>query len=165
MKVGLLSLRVLLSSSATDIVFVTLPSTAVETVTAQCTSRWAMARGHRLNTSTVLAAVHGFSGLFRAVSAVEPSRFRSPPPPPPVPDKPSRFCGRKAKCTHTHSACPPLIRTQCNIYQRRQLWDCIGSEFRHTPSTPPPPPHTHTHVRARAHAHKIHLNQSLTSSM
>ena len=32
-----------------------------------------MARGHHLNTSIVLAAVHGLSGLFRAVSAVEPS--------------------------------------------------------------------------------------------
>ena len=32
-----------------------------------------MARGHRLNTSIVLAAVHDLSGLFRAVSAVEPS--------------------------------------------------------------------------------------------
>ena len=47
-------------------------STAVERAIAQCTSRWAMARGHRLNTSIVLAAVHGLSGLFRAVSAVEP---------------------------------------------------------------------------------------------
>ena len=35
----------------TDIVLVTLPSTAVETAIAQCSSRWAMARGHRLNTS------------------------------------------------------------------------------------------------------------------
>ena len=66
----------LLNSSTTDIVLVTLPSTAVETATAQCTSRWAMARGHRLNTSFVLAAVRGLSGLFRAVSAVEPSLFR-----------------------------------------------------------------------------------------
>ena len=49
------------------------PSTAVETAIAQCTSRWAMARGHRLNTSIVLAAVHGLSDLFQAVSAVEPS--------------------------------------------------------------------------------------------
>ena len=48
------------------------PSTAVETAIAQCTSRWAMARGHRLNT--------GLSGLFRAVSAVEPSLFRPLPP-------------------------------------------------------------------------------------
>ena len=40
-----------------------------------------MARGHRLNTSIVLAAVHGLSGLFRAVSAVEPSLFCPPPPP------------------------------------------------------------------------------------
>ena len=38
-----------------------------------------MARGHRLNTYIVLAAVHGLSGLFRAVSAVEPSLFRPLP--------------------------------------------------------------------------------------
>ena len=38
----------------------------------------------------VLAAVDGLSGLFRAVSAVEPSLFRSSPPTPtpvPVPNK------------------------------------------------------------------------------
>ena len=57
----------------------TLPSTAVETAIARCTRRCAMARGHRLNTSIVLAAVHGLSGLFRAVSAVEPSLFRPLP--------------------------------------------------------------------------------------
>ena len=87
-----------LNSSATDIVFVTLPSTAVETTIAQCNSRCAMARGHRRNTSIVLAAVHDLSGLFRAVSAVEPSLSRPPPPPPPVPvlNKQPRFCGRKA---------------------------------------------------------------------
>ena len=33
-------------------------------------------RGHRPNTSIVLAAVHGLSGLFRAVSAVDPSLCR-----------------------------------------------------------------------------------------
>ena len=34
---------------------------------------WAMARaGHLLNASIVLATVHGLSGLFRAVLAVEP---------------------------------------------------------------------------------------------
>ena len=38
-----------------------------------------MAGGHRLNTSIVLAAVHGLSGLFRAVSAVEPSLCRPLP--------------------------------------------------------------------------------------
>ena len=67
------------NSSATDIVLVTLSSTAVETAIAQCASRWAMARGHRLNTSIVLAAVHGLSGLFRAVSTVEPSLSRPLP--------------------------------------------------------------------------------------
>ena len=38
-----------------------------------------MARRHRLNTSIVLAAVHGLSGLFQAVSAVEPSLCRPLP--------------------------------------------------------------------------------------
>ena len=55
------------------------PSTAVETAIAQCTSRWAMARGHRINTSIVLAAVLGLSCLFRAVSAVKPSLCRPLP--------------------------------------------------------------------------------------
>ena len=59
-----------LSSSATDIVLVTLPSTAVETAVARCTSRWAMARGHRLNTSIVLAAAHSLSSLFRVCVCV-----------------------------------------------------------------------------------------------
>ena len=65
-KLDFFRFELFLNSSATDIVFVTLSSTAVETAIAQCTSRWAMARGLRLNTSIVLAAVHGFSGLFRA---------------------------------------------------------------------------------------------------
>ena len=56
-----------------------------------------MAKGHRLNTSFVPAAVRGLSGLFQAVSAVEPSLFRPLSPPLPVPNKPPRFCGRKAK--------------------------------------------------------------------
>ena len=56
-----------------------LSSTAVETAIVQCTSRWAMAKGHRLNTSIVLAAVHGLSGPFRAVSAVQPSLSRPLP--------------------------------------------------------------------------------------
>ena len=58
--------KLFVNSGATDIVLVTLSSTAVERAIAQCTSRWAMARGHSLNTSIVLAAVHGLSGLFRA---------------------------------------------------------------------------------------------------
>ena len=84
MKLDFFRFGLFLNSSATDIVLVTLPSTAVEIVIAPCTSRCAMARGHRLNTSIVLAAVHGLCGLFGAVSAVEPSLFR-PPPPPPLP--------------------------------------------------------------------------------
>ena len=79
-KLDFFRFELLLNSSAADIVLVALPSAAVETAFAQCTSRWAMARGHRLNTSIVLAAVHGLSGLFRAVSTVEPSLFRPPCP-------------------------------------------------------------------------------------
>ena len=68
-----------LNSIAADIVLVTVPSMAVETAIAQCTSCCAMARGHLLNTSIVLAAVHGLSGLFRALSTVEPSLSRPLP--------------------------------------------------------------------------------------
>ena len=89
------------NSSATDIVLVTLSSTAVERAIAQCTSRWAMARGHRLNTSIVLAAVHGLSGLFRAVSAVESFTLSPPSHSVPVPNRPTRLCGRKATLNQT----------------------------------------------------------------
>ena len=57
--------KLFVNSGAMDIGLVTLSSTAVETAIAQCTSRWVMGRGHRLNTSIVLVAVHGLSGLFR----------------------------------------------------------------------------------------------------
>ena len=73
-----------LNSSATDIVLVTLPCMAVQTAIARCTSRCAMARGHLLSTSIVLVAVHGLSGLFRAVSAVGPP-LSCPLPPRPHP--------------------------------------------------------------------------------
>ena len=73
----------------------TLSSTAAETANAQCNGE-AMARGHRLNTSIVLAAVHGLSGLFQAVSAVEPFTLSSPSHSVPVPNRPSRLHGRKA---------------------------------------------------------------------
>ena len=95
--------RLFLNSGATDIVLVTLSSTAVETAIAQCTSRWVMARGHRLNTSIVLAAVHGLSGLFRAVSAVEPFTLSPPSHSVPVPNRPTRLCGRKATLNQTSS--------------------------------------------------------------
>ena len=90
-----------INSGATDIVLVTLSSTAVERAIAQCTSRWAMARGHRLNTSIVLVAVHGLSGLFRAVSAVEPFTLSPPSHSIPVPNRPTSLCGRKATLNQT----------------------------------------------------------------
>ena len=79
-KVGLLLLRLFLNSGAADIVLVTRSSTAVERAIAQCTSRWAMARGHRLNISIVLAAVHAgslqsFSGGIRGRTFTLSSSF------------------------------------------------------------------------------------------
>ena len=72
MELGCESWTSFVSGCSSTAVQRTLSSTAAETATAQCTSRCAMARGHRLNTSIVLEAIHGLSGLFRAVSAVEP---------------------------------------------------------------------------------------------
>ena len=112
-----------INSGATDIVLVTLSSTAVETATAQCTSRCAMARGHRLNTSIVLAAVHGLSGLVRAVSAVEPFTLSSPPHSVPVPNKPSRLRGRKATQT-----CEKTVHNRCIIKNIASLYNfSVGS--------------------------------------
>ena len=53
---------------------------AVETAIVQCTSCRAMARGHCLNASIVLAAVHGLSGLLQVISAAEPSLPHTLPP-------------------------------------------------------------------------------------
>ena len=57
--------------------------------------------GNGLNTSIVLAAVHGLSGLFRAVSEVEPFTLSPPSHSVPVPNRPTRFCGRKATLNQT----------------------------------------------------------------
>ena len=99
--------KLFVNSGATDIVLVTLSSTAVERAIAQCTSRWAMARGHRLNTSIVLVAVHGLSSLFRAVSAVEPFTLLPPSHSVPVPNRPTHLCGRKATLNQTAASLFP----------------------------------------------------------
>ena len=106
-KLDVFRFGLFLNSGATDIVLVTLPSTAVETAIARCTSRWAMARGQitALTLPLFWRRSTVSSVFFRAVTAVEPSFFLPPPPPPPpplsspVPDpnKPPRLCGRKAK--------------------------------------------------------------------
>ena len=62
-KLDFFCFRLFLNSSAMDIVFCS--STAVETAIVQCTSRWAIARGHRLDTSIVLVvprSLQSFSG-------------------------------------------------------------------------------------------------------
>ena len=87
-------------------------STAVALVAAQWRG------GHRLNTSIVLAAVHGLSGLFQAVSAgrgftLSPCPPPPPPPPVPVPNNQPRFCGRKATWSRLIShvfRCSPTYR-------------------------------------------------------
>ena len=58
---------------------------------AQVAGQW------RGDTSIVLAAVHSLSGLFRAVSAVEPFTLSSPSHSVPSPNRPSRLRGRKAR--------------------------------------------------------------------
>ena len=73
-------LQLLLNSSATDIVLVTLPRTAVETAIAWYTSCCTMARGHCLNSLIVLAAVHGLLSLPGQSTAS--SVFRGSPRPP-----------------------------------------------------------------------------------
>ena len=75
---------------------------AVETVIAQCTNRWAMARGHRLNTSIVLAAVHGLS---------EPSLTLSSPPP--LPPSPSLI---------SHLASVDVKQNELREYGCESLW-------------------------------------------
>ena len=80
-KVGLLLLQLFLNSCATDIVLVTLLSTAVETADAKYTSCYAMAKEYCLNIFVVLAAVHGLLGL-PVWSAQSRLHSLSPPPPP-----------------------------------------------------------------------------------
>ena len=90
-KLDFFCFRLFLNSSATDIAFVTAQARQLKQQL-----RGALVAGQwRADTAIVQAAVHDLSGLFRAVSAVEPS-LSLPPPPVPVPNMPPRFCGRKA---------------------------------------------------------------------
>ena len=82
-----------LNSSVTDIVFVTLLRTAVETAIAECSSCFAMARLFWLSSATASTV---FCGSDCAAEPLSP-----PPPPIPVPNKPPHFCGRKATCLLT----------------------------------------------------------------
>ena len=63
LNIGLLLRQLFPSGGATDIVFVILFRTAVETAIAWYTSCCTMASGHCLNIFVVLAAVHGILGL------------------------------------------------------------------------------------------------------
>ena len=73
---------------------------------AQVAAQW---RGDTcLNTSIVLAAVHGLSGLFRAVSSVEPSPFR--PLPPLSPSLISHLASVDVK-QHWRRSFPKLLKT------------------------------------------------------
>ena len=110
------------NSCATDIVFVTLLRTAVKAAISGVhqfiASHW---RGPHCLNVVVLAVVHGPLGFFEGRSARTSHSLFPPPPPFPVPNKPSRFCGRKATClllliliTNTvpsHVRCSPYGRT------------------------------------------------------
>ena len=63
----------------------------------------------RINTSIVLASVHGLSGLFRAVSAVEPLTLLPPSHSVPVPNRPTRLCGRKATLNQTNGGAMDIV--------------------------------------------------------
>ena len=95
-KLDFFRFMLFLNSSATDIVLVTLPSTAVQTAIARCTSRWAMARGHRLNTSIVLAASTVSPVFFGRYPRLSLHSFVPFPLSPFLIIKQPRFCGRKA---------------------------------------------------------------------
>ena len=82
-KVGLLSLQVVPQQQCKcngHCLCDSAKSTAAETAIAQCTSHWAMARGHHLNTSIVLAVAHGLSSLFLVVSTSSLHSFVPFPP-------------------------------------------------------------------------------------
>ena len=101
MKVGHFSfLKLLLNSGATDFVLETAVVFVLETAVVLYTSCCAMAKGHHLNTSIVLAAVHGLLGLpgqcaRSSLQSLPPSP--PPPPPVPVPNKHPCFCDVKQR--------------------------------------------------------------------
>ena len=84
-----------------------------------------MARGHRLNTSIVLAAVHGLSGLFRAVSAVEPSLFRPLPPLSPSLTSNLASVDVKQNALSLLPPPPPPPRVCIYIYKMTVLYMCV----------------------------------------
>ena len=92
------------------------PSAAVETAIAQYKSRWAMARGHRLNTSIVMAAVHVSPVFFGRYPRSSLHSF-VPFPFCPRPYKPSRFRGRKATLKKNPRTTRPHrnLRTVCPL--------------------------------------------------
>ena len=118
-KVGLLSLRVVCQQQCNRHCLCDSAQTRqLKQQFAQCTSRWAMARGHRLNTSIVLAAVHGLSGLFRAASEVELSLFRPLPPHPPPPVPPPR--PNKPPCKMVPWSVEPLASAAGSLLERAE---------------------------------------------
>ena len=94
------------------------PNTAVETAIAQCTSRYAMARGHRRNTSDCSGggprSLRSISGGIRGRAFT----LSSPSFPVPAPNKPPRFCGRKAKWSTRCDCSAQQLREQLAEYTR-----------------------------------------------
>ena len=109
---------------------------------ARCTSRCAMARGHRLNTSIVLAAVHGLSGLFRGGIRGRAFTLSSPP----HAHNPSLISHIASVDVKQYGQHPSKINLLCLC-----LNSCFNmfssSSFPLLRYSPPPPPPTHTHTQ------------------
>ena len=87
----------------TDIVLMVLLRKAVETQQLRSTLVATHWRGpHCLKIAVILAVVHGLLGLSGSERAVEPPTLSPSLSPFPVPNKPYRFCGRKATCLLTY---------------------------------------------------------------
>ena len=103
------SVVLLLNSCATDIVLVTLLSTAVETAVAKYTSCYAMAKEYCLNIFVVLAAVHGLLGL--PVWSAQ-SRLHSLSPPPPAPPPPLSLISHLASVDVKQNVYLPTLHSE-----------------------------------------------------
>ena len=98
-----------------------------------------MARGHRLNTSIVLAAVHGLSGLFRAVSAVEPITLALfPTLSPSLIGHPASVDVKQHKSKKTESSIPQRRLGDAPLHHQPHRYSRGTPQHRDVGTAPPP---------------------------
>ena len=115
-----------------------------------------MARGHRLNTCIVLAAVHGLSGLFRAVSAVEPSFCR------PLPTLSPSLIGHLASVDVKHQE----IKPQCgNMLTGKMHDDLIPIQHLDCCNLPHSSPRQYTNTLTYVCRILLRINESFAMSI